>query len=156
MVSTTAAKTTTTHSSTIVATKTISTKPATTTVSNGIKTPETTQPDMVSNCNKFYYVQSGESCDTITKKYGITQTQFATWNPKVGSACTGLWASAYACVAIIGGSTTPTNPDNGIETPSPIQGGMVKDYSKFHLVKTTTTCTSIENYYTLPLADFYK
>ncbi|KAH6997347.1 hypothetical protein EDB80DRAFT_883491 [Ilyonectria destructans] len=112
------AKTTTTHSSTTVATKTTGTKPATTTKGGkGIETPEPTLPDMVSNCNKFYYIQSGESCDTIAKKYGITQTQFVIWNPKVGSACTGLWASTYACVAIIGSSTTP----NGISTPTPMQ-----------------------------------
>lgn len=85
------AKTTTTHPSTTVAIKTTGTKPATTTNGGtGIETPEATQPDMVSNCNKLYYMQSRESCDSIAEKYGITKIQFITWDPKVGSACMGL------------------------------------------------------------------
>ncbi|KAF5542206.1 hypothetical protein FPHYL_11597 [Fusarium phyllophilum] len=132
---------------------------------NGIETPTDIQPGMVNNCDQFYLVQKGDTCAAIASRHSITVSQFSTWNSKVGSNCSGLWANAYACVSIIGHSPTPTKstttskvePTNGIETPSPVQSGVSKNCSKFHLVKTTTTtCKSIEEYYKLPLSDFYK
>ncbi|KAG9497550.1 hypothetical protein J7337_010411 [Fusarium musae] len=133
-------------------------KPSTTKPSNEIKTPDTLQPGIVSNCNKFYMVKSGEGCATVASKNGITLAEFYKWNNKVGSACNGLYAEAYACVSVIGHtSATPvqtSKPSNGIETPSPIQDGVTKDCKKFHFVQTTTTCASIEEYYKLPFATF--
>ncbi|RSL41142.1 hypothetical protein CEP53_012941 [Fusarium sp. AF-6] len=131
----------------------------TTTAGNGVETPDPVQPGIVSNCDKFYLIQQGEGCADIASKHGITPAQFTTWNSKTGTNCAGLWAETYACVSIIGHDATPTKPStptNGIETPSPIQSGMVDNCNKFHLVKTTTTCLSIQDYYKLPLADFYK
>ncbi|KAI8666209.1 hypothetical protein NCS57_00845100 [Fusarium keratoplasticum] len=131
----------------------------TTTTGNGVEIPVPVQPGIVSNCDKFYLVQKGEGCADIASKHGITLAQFTTWNSKTGSNCAGLWADTYTCVSIIGHDATPTKPStptNGIETPSPIQSEMVNNCNKFHLVKTTTTCLSIQDYYKLPLADFYK
>ncbi|KAJ4169798.1 hypothetical protein NW754_005946 [Fusarium falciforme] len=140
-----------------------SAKPSPTTTSktdptNGVETPSPTQPDMVDNCNKFAFVSKGQTCDTISKANGITTAELYKWNPSVGSGCEGLWADVYVCVSVVGHSPSPTKPTptNGIETPSPIQDGMVNNCNKFHLVKTTTTCTSIQDYYKLPLATFYK
>ncbi|KAL5610165.1 hypothetical protein FOVSG1_004846 [Fusarium oxysporum f. sp. vasinfectum] len=133
-------------------------KPSSTMPSNGVKTPEALQPGIVSNCDKFYMVKTGEGCATVASKNGITLAEFYQWNTKVGSACTGLYADAYACVSVIGHSAaTPvqtSKPSIGIETPSPIQDGLTKDCEKFHFVKTTTTCASIEEYYKLPIATF--
>ncbi|KAH7016728.1 hypothetical protein EDB80DRAFT_827002 [Ilyonectria destructans] len=142
-------------------TKTTTTKAPTTTTApgNGIKTPEPVQPGIVNNCDEFYLVKEGEGCRDIATKHGITLAQFTTWNSKTGTNCAALWVDTYACVSITGHTPTPTepnNPGNGIETPSPIQNGMAKNCNKFHLVKSTTTCTSIEEYYKLPWADFYK
>ncbi|KAF7555932.1 hypothetical protein G7Z17_g1810 [Cylindrodendrum hubeiense] len=139
-------------------------EPSPTKSSNGIETPDSIQPGMVSNCDKFYFVKSGDSCAAIASKHGITLVQFNKWNTKLGSNCGGLWADAYACVSIIGHDPTPSkpttttkvSPTNGIKTPSPIQDGMAKNCNKFHMIRTTTTCTSIRDYYHLPLADFYK
>ncbi|KAF4494398.1 Autolysin [Fusarium agapanthi] len=72
-------------------------------------------------------------------------------------SCSGLWADAWVFVSVIGHTATPTQstkPTNGIETPSPIQAGITKSCNKFHLVKSTTTCNSIKNYYKIPLKDF--
>lgn len=74
----------------------------TTTRGNGIATPSPTQPSIVNNCNKFYFVKENESCQQVASKNGITVQRFSTWNPSVGSSCSGLWASAYACVSIVG------------------------------------------------------
>ncbi|RBQ65351.1 hypothetical protein FVER14953_21494 [Fusarium verticillioides] len=135
-----------------------STSPTPTKPSNGIKTPGPLQPDIVSDCDDFYMVQKGDGCASVAEKHGITLAQFNKWNPSAGDNCSGLWADAYACVSVIGHKSTPTKPSptNGIKTPSPIQNGIAKDCNKFHLVTSTTTCTSIKDYYKLPLNDFLK
>lgn len=132
------------------------TKAATTTKgsSNGIKTPPPVQPGMVSNCNKFHMVQKTTTCDSIQNYYKISLADFVKWNPAVGSKCTGLWADYNVCVGVIGG--TPTKPDNGVKTPSPIQPGMVSNCKKFHQVASTTTCDSIQKYYKITMAQLVK
>ncbi|KAJ3486456.1 hypothetical protein NLG97_g6608 [Lecanicillium saksenae] len=69
---------------------------------NGIQTPQPTQPHMVNNCNKFHYIYKGNTCGQITSYEGISQHDFATWNPEVGEQCSGMWADAYACVGVTG------------------------------------------------------
>lgn len=52
---------------------------------------------------------------------------------------------------------SPTQePGNGIETPSPVQEGMVANCDKFHHVRPTTTCQGILDYNKISLADFVK
>ncbi|KAL4873621.1 hypothetical protein BDV12DRAFT_207473 [Aspergillus spectabilis] len=117
-----------------------STEPTSTSpLSNRIETPLPIQPGMVDNCDAFHF--------------------FTAWNPTVGSSCGGIWADAYVSVSIIGhspGSTTttappePTTPPNGIETPFPIQPGIVDNCDAFHFAQFTrwnptvgTTCGGI-------------
>lgn len=98
----------------------------------GIKTPDSIQPGIVSNCNGFHLVEKNEGCAIIASTYGITLVQFTKWNPQTGSSYSGLWADTYACVSIIGHDAMPTepktSPTNGISTPSPIQNSMAKNY----------------------------
>jgi hypothetical protein len=47
-------------------------------------------------------VKENESCQQVAAKNGITIQRLATWNPSVGSSCSGLWANAYACVSTVG------------------------------------------------------
>ncbi|KAL4879468.1 hypothetical protein BJY04DRAFT_220064 [Aspergillus karnatakaensis] len=134
--------------------------------SNGIETPLPIQPGMVDNCDDFHFVERGETCTTITAAYGITLAQFTAWNPTVGSTCGGIWADAYVCVSILGhnpGSPTttstppdPTAPPNGIETPLPIQPGMVDDCDAFHFVRQGETCSTITASYSITLAQFTR
>ncbi|RBR01903.1 hypothetical protein FVER53263_20903 [Fusarium verticillioides] len=138
-------------------------EPSPTKAANGIETPSNIQPGIVSNCDDFYLVKQGDGCAAIASKHGITLSQFITWNSKVGPNCSGLWADSYACISVIGHSPAPAKPTttkatatNGVETPSPLQEGVAKNCNKFHLVKTTTSCKSIEDYYHLPLSYFYK
>lgn len=122
--------------------------------SNGIKTPPPVQAGMVSNCNKFHMVKKTTTCASIQDYYKISLTDFVKWNPAVGKDCKGLWADYNVCVGVIGG--TPTKPGNGVETPSPIQTGMVSNCKKFHMVQSTTTCASIQTYYKITLAQLTK
>ncbi|KAK1657523.1 hypothetical protein BDP55DRAFT_536171, partial [Colletotrichum godetiae] len=73
--------------------------PTTTSPSNGITTPRPTQPGMVGNCDRFYFVEVDDSCASIASKHGISPIQFITWNPNVdGASCSGLRANACICV----------------------------------------------------------
>ncbi|KAK4666249.1 hypothetical protein QC763_0070920 [Podospora pseudopauciseta] len=122
-------------------------EPSPTTPGNGITTPTPTQATIVNNCDEFYFVVSGDTCESVAAKHGITQAQFLSWNPSVGSTCTGLWGNAYACVSIIGHTptkpTTTTSAGNGIATPTPIQPNMVKNCDLFYKVKSGDTCAAI-------------
>ncbi|KAF3174018.1 hypothetical protein TWF225_005766 [Orbilia oligospora] len=84
--------------------------PVTTTTGNGINTPIPTQPQMVSNCNKWYFVNSGDTCAVITSKTGATLAQLFAWNASIKSDCRGLWASVYVlnrtCPIIVAGALT--------------------------------------------------
>ncbi|KAL1844762.1 hypothetical protein VTK73DRAFT_1832 [Phialemonium thermophilum] len=51
-------------------------------------------PDIVSSCSRYYLVASGDTCDTIVKKSGITLANFRRWNPYINAACTNLWGNA--------------------------------------------------------------
>ncbi|KAK4137748.1 carbohydrate-binding module family 50 protein [Trichocladium antarcticum] len=127
-------------------------EPSPTAPGNGIATPTPTQAAIVDNCDKFYFVVAGDTCDAIAAKHALTPAQFLAWNPSVGAACTGLWANAYACVSIIGHtpttptptpSTSTTSAGNGIATPTPTQANMVKNCDLFHKVKSGDTCATI-------------
>ncbi|KAL0929844.1 LysM domain-containing protein [Colletotrichum truncatum] len=138
-------------------------RPSTTTKpANGIETPSPIQAGMVKNCNKFHDIKETTTCANLLSYNKITLADLYKWNPGVKSDCTGLQAGTWACVGVIGGSTTPapppttTKPANGIDTPSPIQSGMVKNCNKFHNIKSTTTCANLLSYNKITLADLYK
>jgi hypothetical protein len=141
--------------------------PATTTApGNGISTPTPTQPGMVANCNDFYRVLEGQSCDTVilAKGKSISLADLVAWNPSINSDCSGLWANVYVCVNIIGrtvttttsttsSTTSPSSPPTNL--PSPIQTPVASNCNKYHKVaSTSTTCEAIANYWGLKLADF--
>ncbi|KAF7122739.1 hypothetical protein CNMCM5793_000849 [Aspergillus hiratsukae] len=51
-----------------------------------------TQTGIASNCDMYYTVQAGDTCDTVAAEFGITTAQFLAWNPAVSSDCTsGFW-----------------------------------------------------------------
>ncbi|KAF2826311.1 LysM domain-containing protein [Ophiobolus disseminans] len=130
---------------------------------NGITTPLPTQPNLVANCDKFYFVQKTEQCSAIAAANGISLTQFLNWNPSAGSTCGGLWAEAYACVSIVGHTPstpkptpTPTKPSNGVQTPSPIQAGMTTNCKKFDFVNKNEICDTIVRRNGISLANFVQ
>lgn len=66
----------------------------------GVVTPSPIQTGMVNNCNKFYDIQSGDSCAAIQSSYSITFAQLYSWNPAIGSNCQYLDVGDYICVGI--------------------------------------------------------
>ena len=140
--------------------ETTTTTTPTGTPGNGISTPQPIQTGMVTNCNKFYFVKADEGCRDIADAQGISLSDFYAWNPAAKSDCSGLWASVYVCVGIIGGPTatttsTATTPTNGVSTPSPIQGGMATNCAKFYYVKENDGCRDVATAHGISLSDFY-
>ncbi|KAL8351485.1 hypothetical protein RB598_006322 [Gaeumannomyces tritici] len=124
---------------------------------NGIATPTPTQPGMVNNCDKFYFVPTGEACSSVLSKNGISLTQFSAWNSGVKSDCSGMWGNVYQCVSIVGHEPpTGTNPGNGVSTPTPFQTGMVTNCKKFHKVAENQNCDTISKQYGISIANFIK
>lgn len=61
--------------------------------------PNPTQPGSVCGCKAWHTVVTGDTCQTIARKYSITDANFQAWNPQVGgAACGGLWAGYNVCV----------------------------------------------------------
>lgn len=113
---------------------------------------------MVGNCNKFYYVNSGDSCDKVIKENGISLAELVSLNPGVGSDCTGLWAEAYVCVSAIGHTAPPvttTAKPTVTNWPTPVQTPIASNCNKFHKVaSSSTTCQGIADYNGIKLAEF--
>jgi LysM domain len=129
----------------------------TSTPGDGITTPTPIQTGMVSTCNKFYLVQSGDECGTIASDEGISLDDFYSWNPAVGTSCQYLALGDYVCVDIIGftPTTTTTSAGDGVTTPTPHQTGMVSDCDKFYLVQSGDECGTIASNEGITLANFY-
>jgi LysM repeat protein len=134
------------------------------TPTNGISTPTPVQTGMVGNCNKFYLVQSGDSCAPIAAEYGIPLATFYSWNPAVGTTCSTLDVGDYVCVDTIGyvppTTTTSAKPTtttgNGITTPTPYETGMVGNCNKFYYVVSGDTCASIASKQGISVSNFEK
>lgn len=87
----------TSTSATSTATSTSST---TTSTGGGVPTPSPVQPGIASNCDDYYFVQSGDGCWAISNTYGISLDDFYAWNPAVKTDCTGLQADVYVCIGV--------------------------------------------------------
>ena len=134
-------------SSTAVSTTTMPT-------STGISTPSSVQTGMVSGCDAFYAVKSGDTCSVIASEYDISLAPFYGWNPAVGSSCLYLEVGGYVCVGVVGSSSVTATPTSytpsstmGVSTPSPIQTGMVSDCDEFYDVESGDTCSAIASEY---------
>ncbi|KAI0413503.1 carbohydrate-binding module family 50 protein [Xylaria grammica] len=134
------------------------------TTGNGISTPSPVQTGIASNCNKFYYVQDGDTCSVIAALYGITLAQFYAWNPAAGSTCATLGLHDYVCVGTLDATgtttttaptTTTTKPGNGISTPTPVQTGIASNCNKFYEVQSGDICGNIVAVYGISLQNFY-
>ncbi|GFF34788.1 hypothetical protein IFM58399_03993 [Aspergillus lentulus] len=141
-------KTTTTTTSTTLKTTTT----ATTTTSSSKYEP--TQPGVPSNCDGFHLVSSGDQCDTIEAKYGISDAQFKAWNPSINNSCSNLWLDYYVCVHVPGATTTSSSPQPTPTGPQPQMPGIVSNCKSFYKVKSGDSCYSIDTAAGISLAQF--
>ncbi|KAI0714387.1 hypothetical protein C8T65DRAFT_644159 [Cerioporus squamosus] len=50
-------------------------------------------------CKEYYTVVSGDTCEVIDNKFGITLAKFIQWNPEIDSQCTNLQLGVQYCVS---------------------------------------------------------
>ncbi|KAJ5369412.1 hypothetical protein N7509_014024 [Penicillium cosmopolitanum] len=111
---------------------TTTSKSTTTTVTAPSNSP--TMPGVASNCDGFYQVSSGDQCDTIAAKYGISEAQFKSWNSQVDTRCSNLWLDYYPA------------------GPTPQMPGIVSNCKKYHLIADGDSCYSINTAAKITLA----
>lgn len=62
--------------------------------------PQPQQPGVVSNCNRWYLVKSGDSCYTIQQSQGVSVADWGKWNTGVKSDCSNLFVGYYVCTGV--------------------------------------------------------
>ncbi|EGU83451.1 hypothetical protein FOPG_16156 [Fusarium oxysporum f. sp. conglutinans race 2 54008] len=107
----------------------------------GIQTPTPTQPDIVNNCDAFDFTEKGMSYSNVLSKNGITLKQLAAWNPSVEDNCSGHDKGGTLKPTTT--TTSKTSPTNGVETPSPRQPDIVKNYNNFDFVQMRQNCDAL-------------
>ncbi|KAJ5135357.1 uncharacterized protein N7515_004635 [Penicillium bovifimosum] len=126
------------------------------------------QSGIASNCDRYYFVESGNTCAVIAADYGITLSNFYAWNPAVCYLfllpASLLTPSAHrhppATTATTKATTTTTKSITTATTgtgPSPTQAGIVADCSTYYQARDGDSCWSIvnEKYTYLTQAQFY-
>lgn len=115
-------------------------------------------PSIVSDCNKFYQIQSGDGCWSIEQAQAITSDQFLSWNPYVDANCDNLWLGYYVCVGVSGTATktgTPTTTSTATPTgPSPQMPSTISTCKKLYQVQSGDGCWSIEQSQSITAAQF--
>ncbi|KAI1754110.1 hypothetical protein F4782DRAFT_529039 [Xylaria castorea] len=118
-----------------------------------------TQTGIVSGCQRWHKAASGDTCSNIVSKYGtFTLAQFLSWNPAVGSDCSGLWLGYNYCIGVAGTPTSPptTTPTGCTSAPTSTQPGAVCACKRWHKVVSGNTCDTIEKQYSITAAQFLK
>ncbi|KOS23150.1 Autolysin [Escovopsis weberi] len=127
-----------------------------------ISAPTKTQQGIIDTCNQWAQAKSGDNCDGIARKYGISSKDFKDWNPAVQDDCSGLWANYYYCVSIPGRGSGPVPTPQPKPTPTKPSGprtqdGIVADCQTLYTAKKGDSCSSIVSQYgNLDLATFVK
>ncbi|PPJ50654.1 hypothetical protein CBER1_05262 [Cercospora berteroae] len=119
------------------------------------------------------FFNQGETCASIASFWGVSEQNFISWNPIVGSDCSNLIEGNSYCVEANGtptstssspvststlssSSTQTTSTATGPTTPSPTQGGLTSDCRRFYLVESGDFCQAIvDEFGTFSLSQFY-
>lgn len=142
------------------------------TSSSTITTPSPVQTGIVSNCDSFYEVVSGDTCYDIAQTNNITLGTFYAWNPAVGTDCGDLELDVRVCIGVDSSTDTTTTAaatpttsttstgtgttsTTGIVTPMPTQTGMVDNCDTFYDVVSGDGCWAIANDAGVSLDVFY-
>lgn len=65
----------------------------------GSNVPTNIASGTTTSCKQYYTIVSGDNCNAIETKFGITDSQFHTWNPEVNSACSNILLGEAYCVS---------------------------------------------------------
>lgn len=132
--------------------------------------PGPTHPGVSPDCTSWHIVQSGDTCTEIESFYGISHSQFLTWNPDVSEDCTqNFWAGYAYCVGISrqditasNGSAsktttlTTTTQSQGTRPPGPTFTGTPSNCNRWHLVEANQDCDIITSLYGISREQFHE
>lgn len=59
-----------------------------------------TQSGIISDCDEYYNVASGDSCSKIETQFNDTFAELYQWNPSIGDMCENLLAGYAVCVGV--------------------------------------------------------
>ncbi|EAW16202.1 putative LysM domain protein [Aspergillus fischeri NRRL 181] len=135
-------------------TTTTTAAPTSTTATTTANPHSPQQTGIAANCNKYYFVETGDGCSNIASTYGITLANFYSWNPAVGTFCQSLQAGYYVCVGVSGSTTSTTTTRTTTTTkaptttttasgPSPTQPGITADCETFYQAVSGDSCWTI-------------
>jgi LysM repeat protein len=96
----------------------------------------------------LYTIQSGDSCNTIETKYGITFARLNAWNPAIGDDCQSL-SPGYSIYVSVASTTT------SITAAAPTQTGMTSSCAGLYAIKSGNGCVAIESTYDVTFAQLY-
>ncbi|EPE06553.1 hypothetical protein F503_02681 [Ophiostoma piceae UAMH 11346] len=149
----------------------------TSTPTTTVYTPYPVDTDIAKNCDKFYKIVKGDTCDKIASANGISTDEIYAWNNDVGTNCYGLYVGYYLCVHTPGAITSAvstttsgttatasgpatatasatTTTGTASAAPSPTQPGTISSCTKFHKVVSGDTCATIESDAGISAAEF--
>ncbi len=93
---------------------------------------------MVANCNRFYKVETGDSCWALASAAGIDLDKLYAMNPAVGTDCSHLLSGYYICLGLASDGVPATTITSG--TPvAPIATTSGAAAVTSSVVKTTTS-----------------
>jgi len=134
-----------------------------TTTGSTITTPSPIQTRMVTDCDKFYDVQSGDYCAGIASAESIPLASLYAWNPAIGTSCGDLYLSYYVCIGVVSAtitSSSPTSTSSSIEAsvtpPAPTQSGIPNDCDAYAVTESGDGCEVFATRNGITLANLCK
>lgn len=100
-------------------------------------------PGIAENCDRFYMVQSGDQCDTIASRNGITVAQLRNWNTEINAACSNLWLDYYVCTHVPGAVLPSTTNSAPAPSNTPTMPGIAPTCDRFYKVKSGDQCDTV-------------
>ncbi|KAM7196838.1 LysM domain containing protein [Rhypophila sp. PSN 637] len=101
--------------------------------------------DMPSNCNGWHLIGTGDNCDSVASRYGLTRAQFIAMNPSLSQDCSvGFW-SGYAYCVRLGPPVTITTSSSRITstTSSTSSSSSTSWFNSTYSIQHPTTSWSI-------------
>lgn len=146
-----------TSSSSSTTSTTTTQQTSTTSTSSTAPPPEPTNspqmPGIIPTCDRFYKIQSGDICDTIASRNGITVAQLRSWNSEINASCSNLWVDYYICVHVPGAAPPPTSTTSAPQpSNSPALPGAVNNCNRWYKIISGDSCDTVAAKNTITVA----
>ncbi|KAG6836289.1 hypothetical protein H0H93_009429 [Arthromyces matolae] len=106
-------------------------------------------------CLEYYTVVSGDNCGAIETKYGLTSTQFLTYNPEIVPNCSNLQLGVAYCVKFNTTTTSGGTSTNG-GPPTNLASGSLTNCTLYYSVASGDNCATIETKHSIAATDFFR